>query len=88
MGKELKVKDENGNEVVITVVDTFTLDEYPNKEYIAYFKGKLEGENVELYASILEEYDDSYSLIDISNSEEWNLVQEELNMIINKEVAE
>lgn len=88
MGKELKVKDEKGKEVVITVVDIFTLDEYPDKEYIAYFKGKLEGENIDLYASILEEYEDSYSLLEISDDAEWKLVQEELEMIINKEVAE
>ena len=85
MEKELKITTENGEKVTINVIDIFSLDEYPNKEYIAYTKNEVIGEDIKVYISILDEHEDSFNLLEIEDSEEWELVQEEFNNSMEKE---
>lgn len=78
-GNILNVIDENGEEVEIFIIDIFSLDEYPGKEYILYTKGEEEGEYVKSYVSILNETEDSADIIAIEDEEEFNKVQNEIN---------
>lgn len=67
----------NENEVVIDVIDIIESEEY-NKEYVFY---TIDGvETKEIFASILNEKDDSYSLDTIENEEEFDYVNK---MIVN-----
>ena len=78
-GNILNVIDENGEEVEIFIIDIFSLDEYPGKEYILYTKGEEEGEYVKSYVSILNETEDSADIIAIEDEEELNKVKNEIN---------
>lgn len=63
----------DGNDVVIDVIDIVESPEY-NKEYIFY---TIDGvPNQEIFASILNETDDSYSLDTIENDEEFDYVNQ------------
>lgn len=85
MRQELIVKDENNKEQKVYVVDIFTVEAFPNKKYIAYTKDNGNSENVDVYISELEEYEDSFSLLEIIDEAEWILVQDEFESLINKE---
>ena len=64
--RQLKLTDENGVPVTINVLDI--IDENPyNKEFIIY---TLEGDDETVFASILNEREDSYSLDTIEKNEE------------------
>lgn len=64
--RQLKLTDENGVPVTINVLDI--IDENPyNKEFIIY---TLEGDDDTVFASILNEREDSYSLDTIEKDEE------------------
>ena len=64
--RQLKLTDENGVHVTINVLDI--IDENPyNKEFIIY---TLEGDDETVFASILNEREDSYSLDTIEKNEE------------------
>ena len=76
MENELIVSGENGLKYSIKVIDIFTVDEYPNKEYIAYtFEEPIDEENIKAYISILKENETDFSLYGISDKEEWNVVK-------------
>ena len=84
MERELTITTENGEKVTISVIDIFTLDEYPDKEYIAYTKNEVINNEVKVYISILDEHEDSFNLLEIEDSKEWNLVQKEFNDSISE----
>lgn len=75
----LVVTDENNNQVTIQVLDIFTLDEYPGKEYIFYTKNEEEGEYIKTYVSILDEQETTASLNTIEDEDEFNIVQQYIN---------
>ena len=80
----LNITDENGNPSQIEVLDIFTLDEYPGKEYILYTKGETEGDLVKTYVSILEETEDEANLISIDDEAEFARVQDIINLKIEE----
>lgn len=80
----LNITDENGNAAQIEVLDIFTVDAYPGKEYILYTKGETEGDLVKSYVSILEETEDTANLLAIEDEEEFNKVQDAINLSIEE----
>lgn len=75
MDKNLTVLDENGNELLVDVLDIFNVEGYDN-DYILYTSNKeVDIENIEAYVSILEKDDDNYILKNIEDEAEWNIVQ-------------
>ena len=86
MENELVVSGENGVKYKIKVIDIFTVDEYPDKEYIAYtFEEPIDAEHIKAYISILKETETDFSLLGISNKDEWNIVEKTFNNLISEE---
>ena len=81
----LNIINDEGNEEQIEVLDIFTLDAYPNKEYIHYTKNEQEGDMVKTYISILEENDTEVNLIAIEDENEFNAVQDYINLNLTDE---
>ena len=73
--RTLVVTDENNNQVEMEVLDIFTVDSYPDKEYILYTKNETEGE----YVTILQETETSVTLLGIEDETEFAAVQEKIN---------
>ena len=60
MDNTLNVRTSNNQDIEISVLDTFTVDEYPNKQYIAYTLYEDAGEGlITVYISSLSENEDS-----------------------------
>jgi len=75
--RQLKLTDENGVLVTINVLDI--LDENPyNKEFIIY---TLDGDDNTVFASILNEKEDAYSLDTIEKDEEMNYINTYLDSL-------
>lgn len=86
MENELVVSGENGVKYKIKVIDIFTVEEYPEKEYIAYtFEEPVDAEHIKAYISILKETETDFSLLGISDKAEWDIVQQEFNDLIAAE---
>ena len=84
MENELIVSGENGIKYSIKVIDIFTVNEYPDKEYIAYtFEEPIDDNNIKAYISILKETETDFSLLGISDKKEWEIVQKNFNELIN-----
>lgn len=81
----LNVTDENNQPVQIEVLDIFTVDQYPGKEYILYTKNETEGEYIKTYVSILDEKEDSATLESITDDNEFAVVQEAINKNFDEE---
>lgn len=79
----ITIVDENNQEVNVEVLDIFTIDEYPGKEYILYTKGEEEGDFVKTYISILQETDTTADLVAIEDENEFNAVQNFINSNYN-----
>ena len=72
----IKVLDDNGNAFEVEVLDIFGVEGYDH-EYIMYTRNQnQEDENIEAFVSILKNENDKYSLINIEDEEEWNVVQQ------------
>ncbi len=85
MENELVVSGENGVKYKIKVIDIFTVDEYPEKEYIAYtFEEPVDAEHIKAYISILKETETDFSLLGISDKNEWDIVQKNFNDLISE----
>ena len=83
MENELIVSGENGIKYTIKVIDIFTVDEYPDKEYIAYtFEEPVDAEQIKAYISILKETETDFSLLGISDKDEWEIVLNAFNKAI------
>ena len=85
MEQELIITTETGEKVTISVIDIFTLDEYPNKEYVAYTKNEIVNDEVKVYISILDEHENEFNLLEIEDPRELELAQEEFNNSIYEE---
>ena len=70
------VTDEDNNQITIEVLNIFSLDQYPNKEYILCTLNETEGDLIKTYVSILNEKEDSFFLENIVDENEFNLVEQ------------
>lgn len=88
--RTLTVLDENNQETTIEVLDIFSIDKYPGKEYILYTKGEEEGDFIKTYISILQETETTADLVAIEDENEFNAVQDFINSNYNdaEEVGE
>ena len=69
MDDKLVVTEEDGTEITINVLDIIEVEE-SGKEYIVYSKDvRSQNEDMEVYVSLLEESDDSFTLKVISDEE-------------------
>lgn len=86
MENELVVSGENGIKYTIKVIDIFTVEGYPDKEYIAYtFEEPIDEENIKAYISILKETETDFALLGISDKEEFEVVKNSFfNMVDEK----
>lgn len=76
MDNKIKIKDEDGREYVVDVIDIFNVEGYEGKEYIAYTLGReIDQNNLEVYVSILKQDGKNYSLDYIEDKREWEMVQ-------------
>ena len=79
--ESLKITNPAGDEVIVKVITILkTPDE--EKSFLIYTFDEKE-ENVDIYASVIKEENNSYILEKITNEEDWNLIQEAI-----KELAE
>lgn len=77
MDNFLTVRTADGKDWQLLVLDTFTVEEYPDKNYIAYTFGEQESsETIKSYISILNETDNYFTLESIPNEEEKEIVSE------------
>ncbi len=77
MENQLIVKTADGRDWQIFVLDTFQVDEYPNKEYVAYTFGEFENnDNIKSYISILNETENYFSLESMTDEDEVKIVEE------------
>lgn len=82
MDNKLTVTAEDGTRVEINVLDI--IDSYAyNKTFMIY---TFANENKSIFASILNEKDTSYSLDTITNQEEINYINSEINRVANEVV--
>ena len=73
----LSVKTTDGQVWQIMILDTFMVEDYPNKNYIVYTFGEQENpETVKSYISILDETENYFALEGIANEEEKEIVKE------------
>lgn len=83
MDKNLTVTTQDGQVVEISVIDVFTVDDFPSKEYIAYTFGENNNnEMIKSYISILIENDDSFRIEAITDKKEWEIVQESFKNLL------
>lgn len=76
----LVVSGENGIKYNIRVIDIFYVEEFPEKEYIAYtLDEEIDQKHIKVYISILVETETDFSLIGISDKEEWEIVEKSFN---------
>ena len=80
---KLAITTDDGNRVVVNVLDI--LDSYTyNKTFLIY---TFSNENKSIFASILNESDTSYSVDTITNQEEIDYINSEINRV-SSELAE
>lgn len=72
----LYVKDENGNEKRMTILFTFD-NEVTKKQYVVF--QDPEQDEDEVYASA---YDENGQLLPIETDEEWEMVEEVINIFV------
>lgn len=78
MTNKIKVTNDLGQTFEVEVLDIFSVVGYEGKDYILYTLGEEPGkEEEQAYVSILEKQgENSYSLKEISDPKEWDLVQQ------------
>ena len=76
MNEVISVVDEYGNTFEVEVLDIFGVEGYDH-EYIMYTRNEeIDENNIGAYVSILKnDENDNYSLVNIEDDEEWNVVQ-------------
>lgn len=73
----LDVISEDGKNIKAEVIDIFSVEEYPDKDYIIYSFGEDAGNDAEkVYVSIIKDVNDEFRLLGIDDSTEWSIVQE------------
>lgn len=85
MDKVLTVKLASGEDLDITLLDTFEIDG-TNKQYIAYTLHEYDGDNIKVYIAILKETDEGFNIEDIENEEELETAKTVYNnLLLGKE---
>ena len=86
----LLITDEEGNEIKIEVLEIFSLDEYPGKEYVFYTKGEVsnDGEYEQTYVSVLKEEETSATLEAIEDELEFTQVQKYIHQKIKEKLGD
>lgn len=81
MTNKIKVTNDLGQTFEVEVLDIFSVVGYEGKDYILYTLGEeASQEEEQAYVSILEKQgENNYSLTEISDPKEWNLVQQALS---------
>ena len=69
----IKIKDENGKEVELKVITILKKPDTLEKFLLYTFDDQAE--NIDIYASMIKEENDSYVLDSISKKEDWDLIQ-------------
>lgn len=77
----LELKDENGNPVIVNVLDILDENEF-GKEFIIY---TLQGDETNIYASILHENGENYSLDTLENDEQIAYVNKVIDELSSEE---
>ena len=78
MNNQVTVTLENGTKAIINVLDIIESFVF-GKKFILY---TFEGENKTLFASVLNELEDSYSLNEIVNEDEINYINSEIDRVV------
>ncbi|WP_240414315.1 DUF1292 domain-containing protein [Paenibacillus periandrae] len=81
------IPDEEGNEEEFEVIMKFEVDG-SDKKYMMVVPVDAEEESDEVYAFRYEEDGDDLQLFTIDNEEEWNIVEETFNTLMDEEVEE
>lgn len=75
MNEVINVLDEYGNTFEVEVLDIFEVEGYDH-EYILYTRNEeVDDENIEAFVSILKNDNENYSLVNIEDDQEWEVVQ-------------
>lgn len=69
----IKIKDENGKEVELKVITILKKPDTLEKFLLYTFDDQAE--NVDIYASMIKEENDSFILDSITKKEDWDLIQ-------------
>lgn len=69
----IKIKDENGKEVELKVITILKKPDTLEKFLLYTFDDQAE--NVDIYASMIKEDNDSFILDSITKKEDWDLIQ-------------
>ena len=73
----LDVISEDGRKIKAEVIDIFSVEEYPDKDYIIYSFGEDVHKDAEkVYISIIADAYDEFRLLTIEDPKEWSIVQE------------
>lgn len=78
MDNKIKVTNDLGQSFEVEVLDIFSAVGYEGKDYILYTLGEeVNGDQEQVYVSILEKQaEDKFSLLEISDPKEWEVVQQ------------
>ena len=68
-----KERKANGEDIEISVLDTFKLDGYNDKQYIAYTLDEIKDDMVKVYIGILNESDEEFSIDEIKDEKEFEI---------------
>lgn len=73
---KIKVTTPDNNTLEVEVLDIFSVVGYEGKDYILYSLGEeIDAEHEQAYVSVLKQDNDNYSLEEITDEKEWELVQ-------------
>ncbi|MEK3721013.1 DUF1292 domain-containing protein [Paenibacillus sp. FSL H8-0034] len=81
------IPDEEGNEEEFEVIMKFEVDG-SDKKYMMVVPVDAEEESDEVYAFRYEEDGDDLQLFTIDNEEEWNIVEDTFNTLMDEDVEE
>ena len=81
MDNRLEVSIENGTKIIVRVLDIIDSNVF-NKSFIIY---NVEGEEETIFGSILVETDDSYTFETVTNPEEIDYINSEINRVAREQ---
>ena len=76
----------DGENKEINILEIFEVNGYPDKQYILYvFPGEMNGEDVSVHVSILHHSDNSYSLENILDDQEFDDISKAISEIFEED---
>lgn len=82
----MNVITNDGKSYQIYVIETFEIDQYLGKKYIAYTFGQKEENMTKSYISVINMDGSCIKLEAITDKEELNIVQESLKMLLSEKM--